>query len=197
METYNGGKFLREQLESLNSQTFLPFELVITDDGSQDETLRTIEEFSRVANFPMRLYINPKRLGFVDNFLYCSSLCNGNLIAFCDQDDYWLSNNLSSSEKSNVIGKKHIQVNDVAAEISKGITIPNNLLPKDMEDITAEGFQEFTRWTEQLYFDHAYTAVNQNKKKLAEYLNVSRDFLHRKLKGLGIGIANADMGSLQ
>lgn len=94
MATYNGEKYIQEQLESLARQTLLPLELVVTDDGSTDATLDIIGAFARTAPFPVRVFRNEARLGFADNFLKCSSLCQGHLIAFCDQDDIWVDQKL-------------------------------------------------------------------------------------------------------
>jgi glycosyltransferase involved in cell wall biosynthesis len=96
MATYNGAKHIREQLDSIARQTLLPFELVITDDGSTDATLQIAEEFARNAPFTVRIFRNEKRLGYADNFLKAASICEGELIAFCDQDDVWLEHKLDT-----------------------------------------------------------------------------------------------------
>lgn len=95
MATYNGEKYIQEQLDSLAKQTVLPYELVVCDDGSKDKTVRIIEAFASSAPFPVHLYVNESNLGYADNFLKAAALCNGNWIAFCDQDDVWLSNKFS------------------------------------------------------------------------------------------------------
>ncbi len=89
MATYNGERFLREQLDSLARQTLLPLELVVGDDASQDGTVAIIEDFAKHAPFPVRLQRNAKRLGFRGNFFAAAERCQGDLIAFCDQDDMW------------------------------------------------------------------------------------------------------------
>ena len=89
MATYNGEAFLQDQLDSLATQQLLPCELVVTDDGSSDQTMLVLREFAKIAPFEVRVYQNPSRLGFADNFLRCASLCRGRIIAFCDQDDKW------------------------------------------------------------------------------------------------------------
>jgi glycosyltransferase involved in cell wall biosynthesis len=94
MATYNGERHIREQLESIACQTLLPCELVITDDGSTDTTLQIVEEFARTAPFSVRLIRNESRLGYSDNFIKAASLCRGDLIALCDQDDIWLKRKL-------------------------------------------------------------------------------------------------------
>ncbi|WP_205974823.1 glycosyltransferase family 2 protein [Paraburkholderia sp. Tr-20389] len=94
MATYNGARYIRQQLDSLADQTVLPFELVVTDDGSTDDTLAIIERFAEHAPFEVRIFRNPQRLNFADNFLRAASLCRGDWIAFCDQDDVWMKDKL-------------------------------------------------------------------------------------------------------
>lgn len=95
MCTYNGEKYLREQLQSIAAQTRLPDELVICDDGSSDATPEIIEEFARSAPFPVRLFRNPQNLGSTKNFEKAIGLCTGDLIALCDQDDIWMPEKLA------------------------------------------------------------------------------------------------------
>lgn len=96
MATYNGARYIREQLDSLAAQTLLPCELVVTDDGSTDATLEIVRDFAQEAPFPVRIHRNEKRLGYADNFLFSASLCEGDLIAFCDQDDVWMAEKLAT-----------------------------------------------------------------------------------------------------
>ena len=96
MGTYNGARFIREQLDSLQRQTYQPLELVICDDQSTDDTAEIVAAFAETAGFPVRFQINDSRLGFADNFLKASRLCAGELIAFCDQDDIWYPDKLQS-----------------------------------------------------------------------------------------------------
>ena len=96
MATYNGEAFLAEQLESLVSQTLRPVELVVGDDGSTDNTLRILEQFARRAPFDVQITRNESRLGYRENFILTAERCRGTLVAFCDQDDVWLENKLST-----------------------------------------------------------------------------------------------------
>jgi glycosyltransferase involved in cell wall biosynthesis len=89
MGTYNGSRFLGEQLYSLASQELLPCELVICDDGSKDETAQVIADFARTAPFEVRFIQNPACLGIAKNFEKAIMLCRGDIIAICDQDDFW------------------------------------------------------------------------------------------------------------
>ncbi len=89
MATYNGAKYLREQLESFSAQTRLPDELVVCDDGSGDDTLNILEEFARTAPFQVRIFRNDVNLGYGQNFGRAMGLCSGDLIFLSDQDDIW------------------------------------------------------------------------------------------------------------
>jgi glycosyltransferase involved in cell wall biosynthesis len=86
--TYNGEAFLAKQLESLFNQTYTNIEVVAIDDGSTDRTVDILHEFAG-RNPNMKVYKNQVNLGFIKNFERGCTLCNGDLIAFCDQDDYW------------------------------------------------------------------------------------------------------------
>jgi glycosyltransferase involved in cell wall biosynthesis len=96
MATFNGADHLQAQLESLARQIVPPLELVVCDDCSTDETIRIVNDFSAEAPFPVRIFRNESTLGFADNFLRAASLCKGDWIAFCDQDDVWLPEKLAS-----------------------------------------------------------------------------------------------------
>lgn len=95
MATFNGERFLLEQLDSLARQTLLPFELVVCDDGSTDGTLDILRRFQADAPFPVRIHRNERRLGAGFNFLSALGRCTGELLAFCDQDDIWKEHKLS------------------------------------------------------------------------------------------------------
>ena len=88
--TYNGARFLQEQLDSFRAQTRQPDELVVFDDSSQDATAEIIEKFSRDAPFPVTLHVNPETLGSTRNFESAISACTGDIIFLSDQDDVWL-----------------------------------------------------------------------------------------------------------
>ena len=80
MATYNGGKYLREQLDSFLAQTRLPDELVITDDCSTDDTLAIIETFAATAPFEVRWERNEQNLGYTGNFNKALMKAAGDLV---------------------------------------------------------------------------------------------------------------------
>lgn len=95
--TYNGARFLREQLDSLIAQDYSPLEIIVVDDGSTDGTLKILDEYRR-RDTRISVYCNPVNLGFRKNFERAIHLCKGELIATCDQDDIWLPDKLTILE---------------------------------------------------------------------------------------------------
>jgi len=95
MCTYNGARFLPRQLESIATQTRLPDELVVCDDGSSDESVAIVRWFANSAPFTVRLEINERNLGSTKNFEKAIGLCEGDIIALADQDDVWKPQKLS------------------------------------------------------------------------------------------------------
>jgi glycosyltransferase involved in cell wall biosynthesis len=97
--TYNGERFLGRQLASMQQQTRLPDELVVCDDYSTDRTIEILNDFAASAAFPVRIIRNEQNLGFVANFERAIRLCQGDLIALCDQDDIWYPTRLERSQQ--------------------------------------------------------------------------------------------------
>jgi glycosyltransferase involved in cell wall biosynthesis len=89
MATYNGDRYLRDQLASIRAQDLLPAELLIGDDGSTDATLEILEEFRATASFPVSIERNAQRLGVGENFLQTAARATTKYVAFADQDDVW------------------------------------------------------------------------------------------------------------
>jgi len=101
--TYNGERFLPQQLATIASQTRLPDELVVCDDHSADQTVAIVRDFAATASYPVRVFENDRTLGFAANFERAIRLCDGDLIALSDQDDIWYPNRLERSEQEFVV----------------------------------------------------------------------------------------------
>lgn len=105
MAVYNGERFLRAQLDSILRQTYQDFEIVICDDCSTDGSVMVIEEYA--AKEPrVRLHKNEVNLGYIKNFETAVKLCQGDYVAFCDQDDIWSENHIELLLKA--IGDKDL-----------------------------------------------------------------------------------------
>ena len=100
MATFNGAKYLRAQLDSFATQSRLPDELVVCDDGSRDATLDILHDFAASAPFEVRVIQNETNLGFVRNFEKALSLCTGDIILLSDQDDVWQPEKLATVERT-------------------------------------------------------------------------------------------------
>ncbi|MEP6869363.1 MAG: glycosyltransferase family 2 protein, partial [Novosphingobium sp.] len=96
LTTYNGARFLREQLASLLAQTRLPDELVVGDDRSSDGTLALLQDFVARAPFPVRITVNARNLGPTRNFAETVLRCRSEVIFLCDQDDVWKPEKLAA-----------------------------------------------------------------------------------------------------
>lgn len=87
MATYNGEKYVRQQVDSILCQLSAEDELIVSDDGSKDDTLAIIESFSDPR---VHIFINEGNHGFVGNFSNALSRAKGDYIFLSDQDDYWM-----------------------------------------------------------------------------------------------------------
>jgi glycosyltransferase involved in cell wall biosynthesis len=99
MCTYNGERFLSQQLDSIAKQTRPPDELVVCDDKSTDQTVEMIRSFAASANCSVKVFANHKNVGFIANFERAIQLCTGDLIALSDQDDSWYPMRLERCEQ--------------------------------------------------------------------------------------------------
>lgn len=88
--TYNGAKYLVEQMDSLLNQTHLPDEIIISDDGSTDGTVSIIETYQAKFGGRIKFFQHDVNLGVFKNFPFAIGQCTGDIIFTCDQDDYWL-----------------------------------------------------------------------------------------------------------
>ncbi|USJ20512.1 glycosyltransferase family 2 protein [Lactococcus formosensis] len=92
MSTYNGEKFVAEQIESIQKQTFQDWNLIIRDDGSKDETVKIVEHFSSEDH---RIQvIKAKNVGVIQSFYQLVKADIADFYFFADQDDYWLPEKL-------------------------------------------------------------------------------------------------------
>ncbi|MGO8669961.1 MAG: glycosyltransferase family 2 protein [Capsulimonadaceae bacterium] len=96
--TYQGAAYLPDQLDSLARQSSLPAELVVADDASTDGTADIVRAFASRAPFEVRVAVNPANVGFIANFEIAITGARGDVIALCDQDDFWLPDKLARYE---------------------------------------------------------------------------------------------------
>jgi glycosyltransferase involved in cell wall biosynthesis len=99
MASYNGAAYIRTQILSLVTQELMPAEIVIVDDGSNDDTVPIVEALQ--LQFPIiSLHRNSENMGPVRSFKKAVSLCRYAFVALCDQDDIWLPDKLKLSAEA-------------------------------------------------------------------------------------------------
>ena len=117
MTTYNGERYIIQQLESIYKQSMPVDEVIICDDGSKDNTVNLVNDFIRDrALESWRMIQNEKNLRYSKNFFKAISMCAGDYIFFADQDDIWYK------DKVKLMIKKMEESPDILA-LSTGYTI--------------------------------------------------------------------------
>ena len=129
MCTYNGEAFVGQQLSSILSQTLAPAAIIVSDDGSDDQTLQIVETTARNGQVPIRILRNRERLGFAENFLQACDYVATPLIAFSDQDDIWAAKKLAKTYSAKVLHKAKLCVHSVEKIDSRGVLIERRRRP--------------------------------------------------------------------
>ena len=86
--SYNGEKYIQDQIESIISQTAKVDRIFISDDNSTDNTIGIINSLIK-KGYPITLFQNKNNKGYALNFLNCINKCDSEYIFLCDQDDIW------------------------------------------------------------------------------------------------------------
>lgn len=100
LATYNGERYIQRQLQSLYEQSEQPYEVVISDDGSKDNTVNIVRNFiddHKLENW--KLLQNSGAHGIGNNFLNALKHCTGDIFFLCDQDDIWFSDKIKDMSR--------------------------------------------------------------------------------------------------
>jgi glycosyltransferase involved in cell wall biosynthesis len=127
--TYNGEKYLEEQLRSVMNQTYKKLEIIINDDCSTDNTLE-VAKVLQAEDKRIKIYKNETNLGFNKNFETSLKYAEGELISLCDQDDIW------------VLDKIERQYNLLKKENSSLVYCNANLIDAEGKDLEKNLFQQ-------------------------------------------------------
>ena len=98
MATYNGRRYLRDQIDSILNQTYSDFRLLISDDASTDSTVKILEEYEK-KDSRVEIYCHEKNLGVVSNFEFLINKVRSEYFMFADQDDIWEPDKIEKSLK--------------------------------------------------------------------------------------------------
>ena len=99
LATYNGEKYIREQLLSILNQTEKVDEVLIQDDCSNDRTLEICKDFIESNNLDWAVLKNEHNKGFEKNFLSALKKVSGDVVFLCDQDDVWKENKVQTMKR--------------------------------------------------------------------------------------------------
>ncbi len=94
MATYNGEKYLREQVDSLLAQSYPSLEFVFVDDASSDSSLEILQHYAS-QDERIHLVANPINQGLLATFETGIRAAKGEMIALSDQDDVWMPEKIS------------------------------------------------------------------------------------------------------
>lgn len=138
MSTYNGEKYIRQQLDSLLSQTLKPDQICIRDDGSKDDTIAILEEYA--GRYPFIKYYCGQNRGPAKSFWELICNCEeADYYSLCDQDDVWFDDKLS-------VAVEMLQKEDQSQPLlycSKFTLTDSELNPIDSNVSSLYGFSDF------------------------------------------------------
>jgi len=118
--TYNGEKYIKEQLVSILSQLKVEDEVIISDDNSTDNTLSVVKSFN---DNRIQIYLNAKENGYTRNFENALEKSSGDIIFLADQDDVWLETKVE-------VLLKHLEQNDFVVSDCKIVDAQLKVLDK-------------------------------------------------------------------
>lgn len=128
MCTYNGEKFIREQLDSILRQTLPADEIIIQDDCSTDNTYNILCEYQQNHSI-IHVYRNSRNIGINPNFFNAISKATGDYIAIADQDDIWedykLELQVNSIGEKLLCGGRSVPFSTTNEEVRVDMRIPN------------------------------------------------------------------------
>jgi glycosyltransferase involved in cell wall biosynthesis len=143
LATYNGEKFVGQQIESVINQTYTDWKLIIRDDNSSDNTPKIIKEYAAKHPDKIKVLDNGKNnLGVVKNFGELLKASNSDYVCFCDQDDVWfpfklertlkmmLENQKRNPGKAVLVHSDMVVVDDSLNKINDSFFKYQNINPK-------------------------------------------------------------------
>lgn len=128
MATFNGGKYIKEQIDSIINQTYKDWILYVRDDGSNDDTKKIVKEYTRL--YPAKIVLLHDEInhrGSTKSFMWMMEQINADYYMFSDQDDVWLDNKIRISidtiKKHEEFGKPTLCFTDLSVADEFGETI--------------------------------------------------------------------------
>jgi len=202
--TYNGEKYIREQIDSILTQTYPIYELIIQDDGSTDNTVAILREYE-AQNSNITVFQNQVNVGFNENFKSAIAKAKGDYIAISDQDDIWYPQKIEKQIKAiknySICCSAYHRDTSYSEENTQVIIPKYNLekllfgnsVPGHTMLIKTEFVRRFNNWNTCIYYDWwfvVYAYFDYGITRVNEPLNWHRPHnqsaitkLHDKYKG--------------
>lgn len=187
MASFNGGKFIEEQVLSILNQTVPPSEIVIVDDGSTDNTVDLLHSLAQ-KHPCIRVYENPHNLGITRTFEKAITSTRGEYVALSDQDDVWLpekietllgelgdydavySNSLLVDTDGNPLGKLFSSMMNLKTYTNGVPFLLANTVPGHTMLIRKEFLKKIIPFPSNLYFD-LWIAFNAASSRGIKYVD--------------------------
>lgn len=150
--TYNGGKYLIKQLESLYNQTYQDFYIYVHDDGSNDDTLKIITEYKKNKSNFFILESDETHLGAARSFMWLLENVTADYYMFCDQDDVWLPDKIECSLSAMLQYEKNNPTTPIVVNTDLKVT-------DDNLNIIADSFWKYTKIDKKLLNFFNYLCV--------------------------------------
>lgn len=112
LATYNGEKYLKEQIDSILNQTYQNIRLIISDDGSKDNTRKILKEYEE-KDSRVKVYEQNENLGCIKNFEFLLKKVENNIYMLSDQDDVWLPEKIEKTYEQFVKEKADLVFTDL------------------------------------------------------------------------------------
>lgn len=187
MATYNGEKYLREQLDSILGQSYPIHELIIQDDCSADGTIGIVRQYMEKYPF-IKLFVNEQNVGYNENFHRAAMHATGDFVALSDQDDIWFPQKLERQVAA--IGDADVCFSNTLdgetlenctpqrdRRFTLETTIWGNQVPGHTMLCRREFVQNPDHWLGYIYYDRSlvfHALINGSVVKVVEPLNFHR-----------------------
>ncbi|MCX6325136.1 MAG: glycosyltransferase [Bacteroidia bacterium] len=124
LATYNGEKYIKQQIDSILAQLSVNDELIVSDDSSYDNTVKIITD---ISDSRIKIFTNNEK-GYTSNFENTLRQARGNIIFLSDQDDIWLDNKVE-------ICIKHLKTVDLVVSDCQIINCNNEIISESFYEL--------------------------------------------------------------
>lgn len=173
MTTYNGERFIKEQLDSIYHQSALPDEVLIFDDCSTDETVKIIKDFikkNKLENW--RIVVNKENMGWKKNFVQGIKKAEGDIIFLSDQDDIWKSSKIEEMAR---VMKTNPKIEILAGNSQNFYSCDENFKLPPLYSLRKRAFYLNKIWMNKGFAAQLNKILKEEKKDTGEIIKVAFD----------------------